>query len=544
MDLATVIAPSEGQLTDALRNAGASVVVAPYDWWCHPAGQPPDDMDAQMVSSMRSIWQQVALLRSIDPDLVWTQSLVLPWGALLALLLQKPHIWSVCEYGEKDYRLQFYLPFTEVLRLVDLTSDFVFASSAALRRDLFPILTDDRADVLHCNIDVAPPERLEQADVLWEPIEAIRIAILGSILFGKGQEDVIRALGLLKARGRRVQLLIAGYADKGYLAQLHSLIGELGVADSVIFTGFIPNPYPTMATADIVVSCSRSEAFGRTVVEAMLLERSIVYTSAGGYLDYMIDGTTGLAYPPGDFEKLAEHIEALIEDPILRKTLGQFARAHAQKSFSSAGYGEKAHKRIIELSRQPPRLLGSLGPHASTLLGMLFDALQSSADLANQRREFERKLSDSIADLQEQKDKAVDFTTARRLELEADRAAQQQQNEALRHTLETTTAAHAALTNKIYAEREVLRTEHALTSASLRAVEAQRDLAERALQNLQQKQLQLREALSEQVAQGERFRATLMTQIQEIAGIYRSTSWRITAPLRRVMTLFRRVIGR
>jgi ubiquinone/menaquinone biosynthesis C-methylase UbiE len=153
----------------------------------------------------------------------------------------------------------------------------------------------------------------------------------------------------------------------------------------------------------------------------------------------------------------------------------------------------------------------------------------------------ERELSDRIAELQQQNEKAVAFTMAMRLEFEADRAAQQQQNEALRQTLEETTAAHAALTNKIYAEREVLRTEHALTSASLRAVEAQRDLAERTLQDLQQRQLQLREALSEQVAQGERFRATLMIQLQEIAAIHSSTSWRITAPLRSAATLFRRV---
>ena len=97
-------------------------------------------------------------------------------------------------------------------------------------------------------------------------------------------------------------------------------------------------------------------------------------------------------------------------------------------------------------------------------------------------------------------------------------------------------------------DTQELRQQNAELAQALDA--AQRD-SQRQLQDLHRKQLQLRGTLSEQLERGERFQSTLMSQLREITetraqieGIYRSRSWRLTAPLRCAITLLRRAARR
>ena len=172
-------------------------------------------------------------------------------------------------------------------------------------------------------------------------------------------------------------MFLAGNAVKSYRNRLQLLAKKLRISNQVVFAGFIDDPYPTMATADIVVSCARQEAFGLNLVEAMLLERAIVYAGAGGPLDYMTDGKTGLSYPPGDAVQLAAQLETLIANPARRKKLGQQARAQAERLFARAGYGEKAFEKRSRCAGNRPVVLSTLGGGARAI----FEAVESLASL-------------------------------------------------------------------------------------------------------------------------------------------------------------------
>jgi FkbM family methyltransferase len=389
--LATVLCPADGPLTNSMKAIGAAVVVAPFEWWCH-ADQIPADANSHMARSANAIVQNLTLFRDIDPDLIWTQSIVIPWGSVLAAFLRKPHIWSICEWGERDHRLKFYMPFSQVLKIVDVSSNFIFSPNPAIIRELFPQLDSGRADFIYPYIRVPVRQDLKPGDAAWTMTGVTRIAAFGTLQSGKGQEDLIRAVGRLTSRGRRIELLLAGDAVTSYRKRLQLLAKRLRVSKRVVFTGFIDNPYPTMATADIVVSCARQEAFGLSLVEAMLLERAVVYAGAGGPLDYMADGITGLSYPPGDPEKLAAQLERLIASPARRKKLGQHARAQAQKLFSRAGYGEKAFARAIKLRGQPAHLVSTLGDGARPI----FETMESLALLLGARADESNQLLQGV----------------------------------------------------------------------------------------------------------------------------------------------------
>ena len=299
-------------------------------------GQIPADANLRMARSANAIIQRLPLFRDIDPDLVWTQSIVVPWGAVLAALLRKPHIWSIYEWGERDHRLKFIFHFRKFSRLWTRRR-ILFLPPSGNVRDLFPQLDPERADVLYRHIRVPDRNEPKPGDAAWTMTGVTRIAAFGTLQASKGQEDLISAVGTLASRGRRIELLLAGDAIPSYRKRLQLLAKRLRISKLVVFTGFIDNPYPTMATADIVVSCARQEAFGLSLVEAMLLERAVVYAGAGGPLEYMADGKTGLSYPPGDAAQLAAQLDRLIAHPTQRKKLGQQARAQAEKALLARG---------------------------------------------------------------------------------------------------------------------------------------------------------------------------------------------------------------
>jgi FkbM family methyltransferase len=369
--LATVICPSTGPLPDLLQSIGAAICIVPYGWWC--ALDKISDTKPLIAQDVRTILRLVPLLRDIDPDVVWTQSLVIPWGAVIALLLGKRHVWSICEYGEKDHHIRFFLPFKEVLKFVEHSSDFVFAGSPSLLAELLPQLSSDKADYLFRHIQI-PKRPRSLGTKFWKVKGATRIAIFGTIQEGKGQEDMVRAV----ARLRRVELLIAGSASgDGYLERLQSLVSDLKVAQKVSFPGFIEDPYAVMASTDIVVSCSRSEGFGRTLVEAMLLGRAVVYPRSGAPLDYMVEGTTGISYEPGNISELVERLQTLIAAPKLRNSLGRKARVYATKTFTRSGYGGKVYHKLVALRDSDDRRTADMSD-VSKLLYAGIDALGPS----------------------------------------------------------------------------------------------------------------------------------------------------------------------
>lgn len=61
-------------------------------------------------------------------------------------------------------------------------------------------------------------------------------------------------------------------------AELERLVVEKGLAGHVHMPGFVQNPYPVMAGAEYLVSCSNAEGFPNTIIEAMTLGNAIIAT--------------------------------------------------------------------------------------------------------------------------------------------------------------------------------------------------------------------------------------------------------------------------
>jgi FkbM family methyltransferase len=361
--ICTVVVPSQaGPLVDSVTRSGAAVVVARLPWW-GLGGLPHNERGRSMIRTglVRGISDicrfLLPILEKVDPDVVFTQTLFIPWGAFAADVLEKPHAWNVCEFGELDHDIWFSDPFADIRAAIAAGSSFIFTNSDAVRTSLFSGFDPKRIRTIYRHIPI--PESVKPADDAYLRANAVRLGLFASVQEGKGQHEAVQAVAELVRRGRDVELLLAGHCWASYSeyhARIDRLVDELALGDRVRMPGFLEDPYPAMAATNICLVCSRNEAFGRVAVEAMLLGRPVVYARSGGVAEYMEEGVTGLAYTPGDITELVERIEALIDNPARAAAIGTTAQRHAREKFTRNGYGGEVFRILQDLRGTTPEI--------------------------------------------------------------------------------------------------------------------------------------------------------------------------------------------
>ena len=164
------------------------------------------------------------------------------------------------------------------------------------------------------------------------------VGVVTRITPEKGIHFLVRAMHELKGKVD-VRLLIVGgpYFEKdvAYMETLKQEVADLGVEDSVIFTGFLSDTRIVTSLLDIVLVPSIiPEACPRTIIEAMAVGKPVIATPLGGSKE-LVAPETGLLVPPEDASAVAEAITTLVADRERLKAMGRAARSRAVELFSS-----------------------------------------------------------------------------------------------------------------------------------------------------------------------------------------------------------------
>jgi len=340
-----VFLPSDGPLIEKLEKTGASTFTYKYDWWCGLNSSATSQKAWRFINSFKTTLENIKEeVEKINPDIVFTNTMVIPWGAMVASRLNKPHVWFVREFGVLDHGLEFYLPFLEVLNSIRDSSNIILTNSTAVRKTLFGNTPGSNILTISPYIDIPLNTLLGDKDVYYRKRDAIKLIIVGTISEPKRQEDAICAVRELIGRWN-VELIVIGYFDPTYLSELRGLVKNESLEGYVRFIDFKENIYPIISQADIVLVCSKNEAFGRIILEAMLLKKAVIGTKAGGIPELVEEGFNGLLYEPGDYKQLAMRIEYLLKQREKIREFGENGYKFAKENFTK----EKSVGKIYEL---------------------------------------------------------------------------------------------------------------------------------------------------------------------------------------------------
>lgn len=167
---------------------------------------------------------------------------------------------------------------------------------------------------------------------------SIVIGVVTRITPEKGIHFLVRAMGELKGR-TDVKLLIVGGSyfqqDVDYMKELKQEVTDLGVEDSVVFTGFLSDTRIVTSLLDIVLVPSIiPEACPRTIIEAMAVGKPVISTPLGGSKE-LVTRDTGLLVSPEDASAIADAIATLATERERLKAMGGASRNRAEQLFSS-----------------------------------------------------------------------------------------------------------------------------------------------------------------------------------------------------------------
>jgi len=149
----------------------------------------------------------------------------------------------------------------------------------------------------------------------------------------KDVASLVTAMDRVRAAVPAARCVIAG--DGSLRPALEQQIEALGLGGVVQLLGFRSDALALIAAGDLFVLPSLAEPFGLALLEAMALGRPVVATRAGGPLEIVEAGETGLLVPPSAPDNLAEAVRRLLSDPAAARRLGENGRARFAEKFTA-----------------------------------------------------------------------------------------------------------------------------------------------------------------------------------------------------------------
>lgn len=241
------------------------------------------------------------LVREVDPDLVWVNSLYNPWAGLAARLEGRAVVWHVHEY-----RLREPLGMATGVLLGVVSSRVVVVSDfLADGWGRYPWLRD--------RLVALPNPLLDDLSPGPEPASPFTVGYVGQLEPRKRVPDLVRALALVPD----AHCVVVG--DGKARRAVEAAIMDAGVADRVELLGFRADVAGQLARFHCLAIPSVREPFGLVALEAMAAGVPVVAARSGALPEVL--GEVAEYYAPGDVQDLAGRLRGLQDDEARRMEL-------------------------------------------------------------------------------------------------------------------------------------------------------------------------------------------------------------------------------
>ncbi|MGV0024926.1 glycosyltransferase family 4 protein [Phormidesmis priestleyi] len=294
----------------------------------------------QSLSSLRQLFPLIAKIAHLsrDYDVICTntqKSMVI--GAIASLISRRPLVYYLRDILSEDHFSRANL--RVAITIANLCAARVIANSKATQAAF--VAAGGKAELTEVIYNGFLPERFKTSATQTTQLRE-QLGLEGRFVVGsfsrlspwKGQHVLLEALAHCPPNVMALFVGDALFGEHEYVDRLHQQVAELGLHDRVKFLGFRSDVSELMGACDLIAHTSTSpEPFGRVIVEAMLCQRPIVATAAGGVVELIEPGATGWLVPGDNAAKLAEVINECYGDVDRAAAIAQRGQHYATQTF-------------------------------------------------------------------------------------------------------------------------------------------------------------------------------------------------------------------
>lgn len=191
----------------------------------------------------------------------------------------------------------------------------IICVSEAIKQVIEPVIQDkNKLTVVHSAIDAdkftkRPAHRLRQEFSI--PFDCKLVGNSAALTGHKDYYTFLRTARNVIRQQPKTYFLIMG--DGELYDELVDYRNQLGLTESVIFTGFREDIHQVLPELDVLLFTSEMEGLGTTILDAYAAGVPVVATRAGGIPEMVEEGKTALLADVKDDEELASHVLRVLE---------------------------------------------------------------------------------------------------------------------------------------------------------------------------------------------------------------------------------------
>lgn len=300
-----VILPCKGNGEEILDSLFIKHMLIPSEDWIIPLNQVKDEAYEKEVERKKKINEKAVetiskFITINDFDIVHINTTYSYVGAHAALKTDVPFVWHLREFLEEDQSNTMW-DRDKGNELIN-EADRVITISDSLYDKYRNVIDNNKLVRIYNGIDATkfykPNRSLFRHD-------KIKFIMVGGFEEYKGQIEFAKACVKLYENGfRDFDVTFVGGGKKAVRKQVEAIFAQAKMTN-VEYMGYKEDVENYYGKADISFTCSKSEAFGRTTVEAMLSGNLVIGADTAGTRELIKDTETGILYRQGDVVDLA-----------------------------------------------------------------------------------------------------------------------------------------------------------------------------------------------------------------------------------------------
>jgi L-malate glycosyltransferase len=127
--------------------------------------------------------------------------------------------------------------------------------------------------------------------------------------------------------------------------------------DNFRTVGFTNEVFSYVDLCDLYVQPSLSEGFGRSILEAMSLEKPVIVTEVGGAKELVIEGSNGYVVPIKSAKAIAEKIALCLKNKSTLPEMGSRSKMRIINEFSPQAMTDQNYELFLELAGTLPLVI-------------------------------------------------------------------------------------------------------------------------------------------------------------------------------------------